>query len=177
MKKRIYPYAALVIMLLSCAITIKASNPEGDTYPTPDRLFYIARSVNKNLVCYDANLENGKLNTHDPLHIYWVNREEHPGETNGLSYIQRKMAYGYKLISAGNNTSVVTLTAYPDKELTICEHNSRYVSITTIDGQSAILKSLYVKANPNNPLNVEYVELHGVTVETGEPVNEIVKKK
>lgn len=177
MKKRNYPYMAIVMLLFSFVLTVKASTPEEDTYPTPDRLFYIARSVNKNLVCYDVNLENGKLNTRDPLRIYWVNRENHPGETNGLSYIQRKMAYGYKLISEGNDSAVITLTAYPDKELTICKINSRYVSVTTIENQSAILQSLYVKANPNNPLNVEYVELYGITVDTGKPVSEIVKKK
>ncbi|MDD6209096.1 MAG: DUF4833 domain-containing protein [Bacteroidales bacterium] len=177
MKKRIFACIAVALLLFSFAFVAEASDSEGNTYPTPNRLFYIARSVNKNLVCYDVNLENGELNTRDPLNIYWVNREEHPGETNGLSYFQRKMAYGYKLVSAGNDSCVVTLTAYPDKELTICRQGSKYVSITTIDNQSAILKSLYVKADPNNPLSVEYVELQGVSVNTGQPLTEIVKKK
>ena len=39
----------------------------GSTYPTPDRLFHIARSLNRNLVCYDANQTNGKLDTKSPL--------------------------------------------------------------------------------------------------------------
>ena len=92
-------------LFLSLITVMHASNPDDSTYPTAERLFHIARSLNKNLVCYDVNLENGKLNTKVPLNIYWVNREERVGETNELSYFQRKMAYGYKLVSEGNQRS------------------------------------------------------------------------
>ena len=97
---------SIVIMLFPFVASF-AADPEEGTYPTVGRLFHIARSVNKNLVCYDVNLRDGKLDTHDPLNVYWVNREKHPGETNGLSYIQRKMAYGYKLISASDNACML----------------------------------------------------------------------
>lgn len=167
---------AIMILLFSIIATSYASNPEENTYPTVDRLFYIARSANRNLVCYDVNLENGKLNTQTPLNVYWVNREEHPGKTNGLSYFQRKMAYGYKLISQGDDSSEVTLSAYPAKKLTICKRDSKYVCLVTIDNHQAILQSLYVKAKPGNPLSVEYVELQGVTTDTGIKVTERVKK-
>lgn len=59
---------------------MRASEPEENLYLTPQRLFHIARSINKNLVCYDANLVGGKLDTQKPLNVYWVNREEHMGE-------------------------------------------------------------------------------------------------
>lgn len=167
---------AIIILLFSIIATPYASNPEENTYPTAERLFYIARSANRNLVCYDVNQENGKLNTQTPLNVYWVNREEHPGKTNGLSYFQRKMAYGYKLISQGDDSSEVTLSAYPAKKLTICKRDSKYVCLVTIDNQQAILQSLYVKAKPGNPLSVEYVELQGVTTDTGIKVTERVKK-
>lgn len=150
--------------------------PEGNTYETAERLFYIARSANKNLVCYDANLINGKLDEEKPLKVYWVNREEHPGETNGLNYIQRKLAYGYKLISGNQKQCICTLTAYPARKLTIQQHNAGYICTVTINNQRAILKSLYVKANPKNPLSVEYVELRGVSFDTKEELTERVKK-
>ena len=136
---------SIVIMLFPFVASF-AADPEEGTYPTVGRLFHIARSVNKNLVCYDVNLRDGKLDTHDPLNVYWVNREKHPGETNGLSYIQRKMAYGYKLISASDNACVCSLTAYPSRQLTITKRDSRYVCYITINNQQAILQSLYVKA-------------------------------
>lgn len=166
----------ITILLFSFVFTPQASSPEENTYPTAERLFHIARSANKNLVCYDINLENGKLNTKSPLNVYWVNREEQPGKTNGLSYIQRKMAYGYKLISEGDDSSEITLSAYPAKKLSICKKDSKYVCLTTIDNHPAILQSLYVKAKPGNPLSVEYIELQGVSTDTGTQVTEIVKK-
>ena len=131
---------SIVIMLFPFVASF-AADPEEGTYPTVGRLFHIARSVNKNLVCYDVNLRDGKLDTHDPLNVYWVNREKHPGETNGLSYIQRKMAYGYKLISASDNACVCSLTAYPSRQLTITKRDSRYVCYITINNQQAIQES------------------------------------
>ena len=165
-----------LILLLSLITVVHASNPDDSTYPTAERLFHIARSLNKNLVCYDVNLENGKLNTKSPLNIYWVNREERVGETNGLSYFQRKMAYGYKLVSEGDDTSEVTLTAYSGKKLTICKKDSKYVCMTTIDNQPAILESLYVIGKPIIAFVVEYVELLGTAIDTGVKVTERVKK-
>ena len=166
----------VTILFFTLIATSYAGNPEENTYPTSERLFHIARSTNKNLVCYDVNLENGKLNTKTPLNVYWVNREERPGETNGLSYFQRKMAYGYKLVSEGDDFSEVTLTAYSGKKLKICKQDSKYVRMTTIDNQPAILESLYVQTKSGSPLSVEYVELQGISTSTGAKVSERVKK-
>ncbi len=146
------------------------------TYTTSDRLFHIARSLNRNLVCYDANQTNAKLDSQEPIKVYWLNREKEPGKTNGLNYIQKKMAYGYKVVSMTEQTCTITLTAYPEKELTVCRDGNRFVCHVKINNRKAILQSLYVKASPNNPLHVEYVELQGVTVDTGTPVKEKVSK-
>ena len=156
--------------------SIQAQEIEDNTYETAERLFHIARSANKNLVCYDANLVNGKLDSKKPLNVYWVNREERPGETNGLSYIQRKLAYGYKLVSENSNSSTCTLTAYPSRQLTITQQGSKCFCYITINNQQAILKSLYVQASPKNPLSVEYVELTGISVDTHEILIERVRK-
>lgn len=80
------------------------------TYPTPDRLFHIARSLNRNLVCYDANQTNGKLDTKEPIKVYWLNREMEPGKTNGLSFIQKKD--GLRLQSGFNSRTY--LHDYPN---------------------------------------------------------------
>ena len=49
---------SIVIMLFPFVASF-AADPEEGTYPTVGRLFHIARSVNKNLVCYDVNLRDG----------------------------------------------------------------------------------------------------------------------
>lgn len=164
------------ILLVASVVCMHAMESDGNTYPTAERLFYITRSVNKNLVCYDVNLKDGKLNTHEPLKVYWVNREEHPGETNGLNYIQRKMAYGYKLITEGEDRCECSLTAYPSRKLLIAKRDKAYVCYMMIRGKQAILRSLFVKGSSKNPLSVEYVELRGISVETNQEVTERIKK-
>ena len=166
-----------IFFILFPFLGLFAQQEEGNTYKTPERLFHISRSANKNLVCYDINLENGKFNAEKPLKVYWINREEHPGKRGELSFIQRKFAYGYKLVSSDSQKSVCSLTAYPSRKLIVTKQNNRYVCLITIDGQQAELKSLYVKASPSNPLSVEYVELHGISQSTNQPVTERVKKE
>ena len=142
----------LYSLLWSISIHAYAHSRDTDpnsTYPTPDRLFHIARSLNRNLVCYDANQTNGKLDTKEPIKVYWLNREMEPGKTNGLSFIQKKMAYGYKVVSITEHTCTITLTAYPEKKLTICREGDHFVCHVKIDNRQAILQSLYVKASPN----------------------------
>jgi hypothetical protein len=151
-----------------------ASGVDDNTYPTKERLFYISRSLNRNLVCYDAHLVDGVLDTEDPLNIYWLNREENPGKTNGLNYFQKKMAYGYKLVSKGNDFSEISLTAYPKRTMRICKHEGKYVCMVSINGQMAILSFIYVKAKPSNSLLVEYVELNGLDIKTGATLKERV---
>ncbi len=153
-----------------------AKDEEGNTYKTPERLFYISRSANKNLVCYDINLKEGKMDSRKPLKVYWVNREEHPGKIGELSFIQRKLAYGYKLLSSQNDICICSLTAYPSRRLTIEQQGDKYICLITINNEPAILQSLYVKANPRNPLNVEYVKLTGLSLSTQREVTEIVKR-
>ncbi len=165
-----------MFMFFMLGVSAYAIDPTDDTYPTAERLFYIERSVNKNLVCYDVNLKDGELNSDDPLKVYWVNREERPGEKNGLNYIQRKMAYGYKVVSRSENSYVCSLAAYPDRKLTIAKKGTDYVCYITINNQRSILRTLYVDVSPKNPLNVHYVELRGVSAETGQPLTERIMK-
>lgn len=150
---------------------------QDDTYPTETRLFHIERSKNRNLVCYDANLADGQLDTKKPLVIYWINREENMGQRKDLSAMQRKLAYGYKLISQGDDSAEVTLSAYSGRMLKIRKLGDKYVCTLMINEEPAILNSLYVKAKESNSLSVEYVELRGVSMRTGEPLVEQVANK
>lgn len=171
----IRPFLAILMALF--ALSTWATDPREDLYLTAERLFHISRSVNRNLVCYDAHLtNNGQLITDEPINVYWVNREERPGEKNGLNFFQRKMAYGYKVVDKGDDYSVVTLSAYPDRQLTIKKHDGRYICQVKINGQESILRELYVQASPRNPVSVEYVELRGETLKNGAAVNERVQR-
>ena len=165
-----------ILFLILSFLPLSAKETEENTYPTQERLFHISRSVNKNLVCYDVNLKDGKLDEKHPLNPYWVNREEHPGETNGLNFFQRKMAYGYKVISSKEDLCICTLSASKDQQLIITQYNNRWVCMTEINKQKAILKELYVKSKPHNSMKVEYVELRGISLATKLPITEKIIK-
>jgi hypothetical protein len=171
-KERVTKIAFLFFLFI---VLPKNLSPKDNIHLAKDKLFYIARSKNKNLVCYDANYSGGKLDIKNPLTIYWLNREDRPGETSNLNMIQKKLAYGYKLISQGDDSCEITLNAYPGRVLTICKQDAKYVCLITINKQTVILESLYVKANPNNSLIVEYVELQGISPNTKQPVSERVE--
>lgn len=164
--------SCLLSLFLLAGTCFCMAETEGNLYLTPQRLFHIARSINRNLVCYDVNLVNGKLDMKKPLSVYWMNREERMGEKNGLNFFQRKMVYGYKVVAEGENSCTITLTAYSGKKFMICQQGGRYVCETTIDGKKAVLKYLYVKVSEHNPRGVDYVELHGETLSSKEEVVE-----
>ena len=137
------------------------------------RLFHIARSLNKNIVCYDVNTVNGKLDTKNPIHVYWHNNEDKPGVEEELNALQRRLAYGYKVRSTGNNEANVSLTAYSKRQLRICQQGKTWIAVIKINGQDCRLKELYVKTK--GPMSVEYVELRGTPLAGGKQITERIK--
>lgn len=163
--KRIILFFA-VIMSTACASTLSAQ-----------RLFHISRSVNRNLVCYDVNQKNNVLDTKNPIHVYWHNRTDNPGHENELSYIQRKMAYGYNILSKGENDVEVKLTAYKKRSMKVCRHKGKWISMITINGKPSQLSEIQVKTKEGNPLNVLYVTLIGKAIADGTPQQERIYNK
>ena len=163
----------LCLSILSFSLYVASAQTPDSLSPTPERLFHIARSLNRNLVCYDANIQSGKLDTEE--NVYWLNRTDRPGHTNGLSFIQKKLAYGYKVVSREGDQCRVTLSAYPARAITIRRDGQRYAGFIPINGSEARLTSLYVQLKPNSSINVDYVELIGISTATGEEVREKIR--
>lgn len=164
MKRIILLFA--VIISTACASTICAQ-----------RLFHISRSVNRNLVCYDVNQKSNVLDMKNPIHVYWHNRTDNPGHENELSYIQRKMAYGYNILSKGNNEVEVKLTAYKKRAMTVCRHKGKWISKIIINGKPSQLTEIQVKTKEGNSLNVLYVTLVGKALADGTPQTERIYNK
>ena len=137
------------------------------------RLFHIARSLNKNIVCYDVNTVNGKLDTKNPIHVYWHNNEDKPGVEEELNALQRRLAYGYKVRSTGQNEAHVSLTAYNKRQMRICQQGKTWIAVIKINGQDCRLKELYVKTK--GPMSVEYVKLRGTPHTGSKQISERIK--
>lgn len=142
-----------------------------------ERLFHIARSLNPNWVCYDARVANGKLNMDDPVHVYWHNNSDNPGHENELSFFQRKMAYGVKVLRRGVQEAEIRLTAYKKRNIQVCKRNGKWVALCIINGRRCILKEIYVQLKPKNPLSVIYFQLSGIAASDGSRQAEKVYNK
>ncbi len=165
-------FSILFLLLIQWIFPQNVENKD-NTYPTPDRLFHVERSKNKNIICYDINLNGeGKWNSSHPVKIYWVNREEEPGKTNGLNFIQKKLAFGYKLHSHDGTTCIISLNACSDKKITITQKEKEYFCSMDINSTPSKLKNVYVKSKDGNSTKVEYVELYGTCIQTGKAISE-----
>ena len=131
-----------------------------------EHVFVFERSTNSNYVCYDINLKDGSFCPKEPLKAYWVLG----GETRiePLTFLDRKMAFGVKVISAKENEAVVHLTAYKDLNIRICKHKGKWVGIVTLGGHEIILQKMYAQMKPPVNVKCEYVDIFGTDLKTGE---------
>ena len=90
-----------------------------------EHIFVFERNTNTNYVCYDINLQDGKLNQKEPLKAYWVLG----GETRieDLTFLDRKMAFGVKVINAGKDEATVCMAVYNKVHIRICKRNGKWV--------------------------------------------------
>jgi hypothetical protein len=137
------------------------------------RLFVIERNMNKNTVCYDANiLSNGTLDLENPIDAYWMDYAS-DGKRSELNYIQRRMAYGYSYEKTSLGNIYVTLKAFNKRKILVSidnKGNSR--ALIKISGMDANLTKIYVTAKPKMYTTVEFIELFGNDLKTGKQLYE-----
>ena len=156
--------AALLLAVAPCSAAEPAT-----------QLFQFHRSTNRNYICYDVQQSNGRLDTKKPIHVYWIRAEE-DGAKKDLSFIQRTLAFGYKVVSRGDNEATIHLTAYNKLLIRICQRQGKWVALATINGQEAYLTRLFAQMRSPNSLHVEYVDLFGKSTATGADVTERIKQ-
>lgn len=135
-----------------------------------EHVFVFERSTNSNFVCYDINLEDGMLNQKQPLNAYWVLAEKTRIES--LTFLDRKMAYGVKVISSKKNEAQVHLTAYKDLSFRICKHKGKWVAIAKLHGHELVIQKMFAQMKPPLSVKCEYVDIIGTDIETGEKLSE-----
>jgi len=138
-----------------------------------DRLFFVSRNLNRNIIVYDVQLKNGALDINDPIHVYWYNQEHNPVTTNELNFIQRKLAYGYSVVKKGTNEVSVKLKAYGKRDVKICKRDGKWVAQMTINGKECILSEIY--AHCPSKTSCDYVEIIGKCIQDGTLQKERVK--
>ena len=158
---------SFLVLFTSVLLSATAAEPQG-------RLFCFERSTNRNYICYDVQQQNGQLDTKDPIHVYWIRVEEGGGQKE-LSFMQRKFAFGYKVVQRGNNEVTIHLTAYNKLLIRIARRNGQWVALATINGEEAQLKRLFAQMRSPNSLHVEHVDLFGRSLATGKDITERIQ--
>ena len=162
MRKRL----SLLLYILGMALLANA---------TESRLFHIERLKNANIVCYDVREDGGKLDMDNPIHVYWIRLAE-DGSRKELTFIQRKLAFGYNIVRKGQNEVEVKLTAYKGRSIRICNHKGKWVGRVSINGKECTLEHMYVKTKTPDAMRVEYVELFGFN-SAGKKISEKIYNK
>jgi len=137
------------------------------------RLFVIERNMNKNTVCYDANLlPSGKLDVNDPIDAYWIDYAT-TGKRSELNYFQRRIAYGFSYEKSTVGSVCVTLKAFDKRKMILyTDAKGTAKALLKINNVDAQLTKIFVHAKPKMYTTVEYIELFGFDIRTGKNVYE-----
>ena len=162
----------------------RASSKASPRQPPPRRgtqpLFIIERNKNANVVHYDAQLTaDGKLDPKGPVIAYWVMLAQ-DGKRKSLSWIEKKMAYGFKVKPDPSvNGYQMTIVAATQRSIAVKTVGSAVRAEIVIDGRPAILEKMYLNATEKlTGPTVHYLELYGKDVQTLEKRYEkVIPKK
>jgi Domain of unknown function (DUF4833) len=153
------------------ALAVLASDTRGDETCGP--LFVIARSLNANVVLYEAHFKaDGTLDSEKPLKATW-RLDAQDGRREGLNFVERIRAYGFDLTAIGQTDAWrVKVRALPARPLVLHAGTGCPFVTAEVDGRTAILRRVYVTATGGLLPKVASVELTGVDRETALPVTE-----
>jgi hypothetical protein len=162
-------------MALPILLALAVSSAPGN--PCPPELFRIGRSTNANEVVYVARREaDGALDSDDPIEAEWHMLAE-DGHREGLNFIEKLLAYGFSVDPAESGDGfVVVLKAKKDRPVSLTMRNGCPAATVTIAGRTALLRRIFVQAEPGGGLipSVAWADIEGVDPGTGAKVTERV---
>lgn len=150
-----------------------------DTFPVPKntayQLFYLQRQPNTNTIMVDLNVENGKVNPDNPVHVYWIRFQE-GGKKAPLNFIQKEFAYGVKTKKTGEGKYDLNFVSYKNKKFQLERgvNGTWQVYFTLDNGEREILKRVYIHIEGGSfwKPDIKYVELKGINPLTHKEVRQ-----
>ncbi len=167
-------------MLLSMFLLTPTAYAQ-DNFPVPtgnaDQLFYLQRTSNTNTIVCELNRVNGKVDTDDPVHVFWLRYTDN-GQREELNYIQRKFAYGIKTTRLSQDKYELHFVSYKNYRMVLMKNAAnKYNVYGTINQKQAIVNRIFVKIKGGSlwSPNIEYVEVKGTDPVSGKEVVERLK--
>ena len=169
----------------NCPLPVVAQNiSPADTFPVPPEnpnlLIYLQRQPNSNTIICDLNVKNNKLDTINPVHVYWIRFAE-KNQKEDLSWIQRTFAYGIHSKKISNNIYELNFVSYKRMKFRLEKGSQGHwqVFASRSNGEKMILKRIYLHVMGGSfwSPNIEYIELKGLEPGTNQEVRERFKIK
>ena len=143
---------------------------------TPQRLFFLQRSMNSKTVVYDANLQtDGSLNPDKPIVVYWLRYNTQDGE-KPLKYLEEQFVWGVRSHPSDELPGAyeINLVSYRERTGRLAlDASGRPELLVDINGRPAKLKHVFLKLAEFDYIpELEYAELFGIDSQTGAAVYE-----
>jgi hypothetical protein len=136
------------------------------------RLFVIERSLNANIVVYDAVRGNdGRLDPAQPVAAYWLLKAD-KGQRQELNVFEKMAAYGFDVGNGPQGSVTIALHALKGRPIRVQTDGRRVLALTRIAGREVVLNRVFVQTEQNNPLGVKYIEIFGQDLRGRKPVHE-----
>ena len=135
-----------------------------------DPLFKIERNTNANIIQYDAQIgPDDRLLKKEPVVAYWI-RHADKGQVQQLSWAQKNFAYGFDAtLDRDRDIVKLDMKAEIGRRITVKKEGSEYRATAEIDGSASFVEKIFIHATGKGmSTSVEYIELYGNDVETGE---------
>ncbi|MFI5142249.1 MAG: DUF4833 domain-containing protein, partial [Bacteroidia bacterium] len=171
-----------MLFLLFTSFVNEPTLKESKVFPKPERtktlLFYVQRTFNTNTLMYEMNMDDkGLVDLNNPIKIYWKNYAG-KGDTESLSYIQRRYAYGLevKLTDAEKKSFVFNFVSYKKKQIYLIKSTveNRYDAFIQINNRLLILSRVFIQIEGGSfwVPKIKYIEVTGKDVSKNEEVVE-----
>lgn len=138
--------------------------------PGRDPLFKIERNTNANIIQYDAQIgPDDRFLKKEPVVAYWIRHAEQ-GQVQKLSWVQKTFAYGFDAsLDQEKNIVRLDMKAEIGRPITVKRGGSDYRATAEIDGSASYVKKIFIHATGKGmSTSVDYIELHGTDMKTGE---------
>jgi hypothetical protein len=164
---------ATVLSSIVCALLLAVASPafaEDALVP----LFVIERTVNGNVVHYDAKLKNGKLDPQQPVVAYWVMGED--GHHQELNLLEKLKAYGFSIHPDKQPENFhMFLVSDKKKEIRVLRVGDAVRAEARIGTCEAYLQKIVIASKKSWLVNLpEYAEMIGSDMSTGTECRERV---
>jgi hypothetical protein len=175
--KRITNGALHQLAVLAALLSMSRAYLFGAGIELSQPLFIIEKSTNANVVHYDAVITpDDGLDLREPIIAYWVMAAE-DGRREDLTSAERRKAFGFTIVYGRDADSYhLRLAAQQQRDIYVRRIGNSVRASTLIAGRCAYLTKIYVKIHKLLGLpKIDFIELIGSDVATGEPICERVK--